>query len=134
MGALMRRGTSRAVAAVASVICLGTTLAACGSSSSGSSSSSAASGSPVTLGAIETMSGPFAQIGTSKVAGMKLAINEINKSGGADGHKLSLSVKDEQASTNATVTAVRELLGANVKLIMGGTTDSDCLAAAPLVN
>ncbi len=122
------------MAAVVGVVCLGTTLAACGSSSSGSSGSSTASGSPVTLGAIETMSGPFAQIGTSKVAGMKVAINEINKAGGADGHKLSLSVKDEQASTNATVTDVRELLGANVKLIMGGTTDSDCLAAAPLVN
>lgn len=130
----MRLRSRRAAAAAVGVVCLGT-LAACSStSSSGAAGSSSASGSPVTLGAIETISGPFAQIGNSKVAGMKVAINEINKAGGADGHKLSLSVKDEQASTNATVQDVRELLGANVKLIMGGTTDSDCLAAAPLVN
>lgn len=131
----MRLRSRHAVAAAVGVICVGT-LAACSSSSTSSSgtSSGAASGSPVTLGAIETMSGPFAQIGQSKVAGMKVAINEINKAGGADGHKLVLSVKDEQASTTATVTDVRELLGAGVKLIMGGTTDSDCLAAAPLVN
>ncbi len=128
----MRLRSRHAVAAAVGVICLGT-LAACSSSGSGSSSG-VASGSPVTLGAIETISGPFAQIGQSKVAGMKVAINEINKAGGADGHKLVLSVKDEQASTTATVTDVRELLGAGVKLIMGGTTDSDCLAAAPLVN
>ncbi len=131
----MRLRSRQAVAAAVGVICVGT-LAACSSSSTSSSGSSsgAASGSPVTLGAIETMSGPFAQIGQSKVAGMKVAINQINKAGGADGHKLVLSVKDEQASTTATVTDVRELLGAGVKLIMGGTTDSDCLAAAPLVN
>lgn len=137
----MRRGPRRAAAAVVGVVCLGL-LAACGSSSGGSSSSTsstgsssaAAGGSPVTLGAIETISGPFAQIGNSKVAGMKVAINEINKAGGAGGHQLSLSVKDEQASPNATVQDVRDLLGANVRLLMGGTTDSDCLAAAPLVN
>lgn len=157
----MRLGSRCAAAAAVGVVSLGS-LAACGGSSSGGSastgtgsgssssggasspagaagasgsgSSGAATGSPVTLGAVETTSGPFAQIGNSKVAGMKVAIDEINKAGGAGGHKLSLSVKDEQASTNATVQAVRDLLGSNVKLLMGGTTDSDCLAAAPLVN
>jgi ABC-type branched-chain amino acid transport systems, periplasmic component len=109
-------------------------LAACGGSSGSSKGSGGPSGSTVQLGAIETMSGPFAQIGTSKIAGAKVAIAELNKSGGADGHKLALTVKDEQASPNATVSDVRDLLGANIKLMFGGTTDSDCLAAAPLVS
>ncbi len=106
-------------------------LAACGSSSPSSSSSAS---SPIQIGAIETISGPFAQIGDSKIAGAKVAIAEINKAGGVDGRKLSLVVKDEQASPNATVSDVRQLLGANIKLMFGGTTDSDCLAAAPLVS
>lgn len=132
----MRLGSRQMATAVIGAACL--VLAACGGSSSQSSGSGGSSGSgsksPVTLGAIETISGPLAQIGNSKVAGAKVAISEINKSGGADGHKLSLMVKDEQASPTATVQDVHDLLGANVKLMLGGTTDSDCLAAAPLVN
>lgn len=129
----MRLRYRQAVAAVVAVICA-STLAACSTTSSSSTSSKAASRSPVTLGAIETITGPFAQVGQSKVAGMRLAIKEINKAGGADGHKLVLVVKDEEASPTVTVTDVRELLGAGVKLIMGGDTDSDCLAAAPIIN
>ncbi len=125
----MRVALGRSTLAVVTAMALGS-LAACG----GSSPSSASSGGKVQIGAIETISGPFAQIGTSKIAGAKLAVAEINKAGGVDGKKLQLDVKDEQASPDATVTDVRQLLGANVKLIFGGTTDSDCLAAAPLVS
>lgn len=125
----MRVAFRRSALAVVTAMTLGS-LAACG----GSSSSSGSSGGTVKLGAIETISGPFAQIGQSKIAGAKLAVAEINKAGGADGRKLQLVVKDEQASPDATVSDVRKLLGANTKLMFGGTTDSDCLAAAPLVS
>lgn len=125
----MRVALRRSTLAVVTAMTLGS-LAACG----GSSPSSSSSGGTVQVGAIETISGPFAQIGQSKVAGAKVAVAEINKAGGVDGKKLQLVVKDEQASPDATVSDVRKLLGANIKLMFGGTTDSDCLAAAPLVS
>lgn len=123
------RHSMLAVLAPAAAVALGS-LAACGSSAG----SGGSSGGTLQIGAIETMSGPFAQIGQSKIAGADAAIAEINKAGGVNGAKLKLTVKDEQASPDATVTDVRQLLGANTKLIFGGTTDSDCLAAAPLVS
>ncbi len=126
MSVAFRRSALAAVTATALV-----SLAACGSSSP--SSGGSASG-PIEIGAIETISGPFAQIGNSKIAGADVAIAEINKVGGVNGRKLKLVVKDEQASPDATVSDVRQLLGDNIKLIFGGTTDSDCLAAAPLVS
>lgn len=126
MSVALRRSALAAVTATTLV-----SLAACGSSPSGSASSGTG---PIQIGAIETISGPFAQIGDSKIAGAKVAIAEINKAGGVNGRKLNLTIKDEQASPNATVSDVRQLLGANIKLIFGGTTDSDCLAAAPLVS
>ncbi|MGH7050312.1 MAG: ABC transporter substrate-binding protein [Acetobacteraceae bacterium] len=90
--------------------------------------------SPVRIGVVVTLSGPLAEIGTSHLAGATLAADEVNARGGADGHKIELIRKDERANPQATVTSVRELLGDNVKLIIGLTTDADCLAAAPLVS
>lgn len=123
----MRVAFRRSTLAVVTAMTLGS-LAACGGSSPGST------GGTVQIGAIETISGPFAEVGNSKIAGAKAAIAEINKAGGVDGKKLALTVKDEQADPDATVSDVRKLLGANIKLLFGGTTDSDCLAAAPLVS
>lgn len=125
----MRAVSRRSMLAVVAATALGS-LAACGSSANSASSS----GGTLQIGAIETMSGPFAQIGDSKIAGARAAVAEINKAGGVNGAKLALTVKDEQANPNATVSDVRKLLGANIKLIFGGTTDSDCLAAAPLIS
>lgn len=140
----------RAVTGIATAIALAA-AAGCGSSSSSSSSSSAAAsggststssaaaksssgGPPIKLGAVVTLSGPFAQIGQSHEAGAQLAVQQINAAGGVLGRKLQLTVKDEQADPNATVSAVRDLLGGGTKLLFGGTTDPDCLGAAPLVN
>lgn len=108
--------------------------ASSGGASSASGSAATPSGSTVKIGAVVTLSGPFAQIGQSHLAGAKLAVDEINKSGGAAGHPFELESKDEKADPQATVNGVRELLGSGVKLMLGGTTDSDCLGAAPLAS
>lgn len=108
--------------------------AAPGSSSSGTGASSASSQSPVKIGLVVTLSGPLAQIGQSHLAGATLAVDELNAKGGVDGHKIELVSKDEKADPQATVTGVKQLLGDGVTLIAGGTTDSDCLAAAPMVS
>ncbi|MGH7071140.1 MAG: ABC transporter substrate-binding protein [Acetobacteraceae bacterium] len=117
-------GISLAAMAVAGLLLSGTSFAA----------PPATGAAPVRIGVVVTLSGPLAQIGTSHLAGATLAANEINAKGGADGHRIELVRKDERVNPQATVTAVRELLGDNIKLMIGLTTDADCLAAAPLVN
>lgn len=133
-----------AVAATAAVGSLAMVLAGCSSSgggggtgspaNSGSNAGSAASGSTLKIGAVITMSGGLAQVGQGHQAGAKLAVSQLNAKGGVDGHKIELVVKDEKADPQATVTDVKQLLGDGVKLMIGGTTDSDCLAAAPMVS
>lgn len=129
---MARFGSLKSVACVA-VAAGGLMAAGCGSSSS-AGSGGAAKGAPVKIGGIFTVSGPFAEVGNANVAGAKMAIQQINASGGVMGHKLALVVKDEAASPTQSVADVRSLLGSGVKLTMGGTDDSDCLAMAPQIS
>lgn len=110
-------------------------MAGCSSSGgSGGGTSGQSGSSPVKIGVVVTLSGPLAQIGQSHLAGAMLAADQLNAKGGADGHKIELVQKDEKADPQATVTDVQQLLGNGVKLVLGGTTDSDCLGAAPLIS
>jgi branched-chain amino acid transport system substrate-binding protein len=129
--------TTRRMSGVVAVLAAAAAIAGCGSSSNdggGAGGQSGGSKAPIKLGGVLTISGPLAEIGQSHQAGAKLAVDEINQAGGIAGRKLQLDVKDEQADPDATVSGVRDLLSSDAKLIFGGTTDSDCLAAAPLVN
>ncbi|HSF26751.1 MAG TPA: ABC transporter substrate-binding protein [Actinomycetes bacterium] len=133
------RVRARAVTALATLVSLSLVLAACGDDDGGSSPTGAATGTSaptetLKLGAILTLSGPLAQIGQSHLAGAKLAADQVNKDGGVNGVKFEIVSKDEKADPQATVQAVRDLQGDDVKLMFGLTTDSDCLAAAPLVS
>lgn len=102
-------------------------LPACGGGSTGSSG-----GAPIRIGVIDTISGPFAEVGSSTVAGAQVAINEINRKGGVKGRQLQLVVKDEQLKAPATVQALRDLQGQGVTITMGYTSSADCLAAVPV--
>jgi branched-chain amino acid transport system substrate-binding protein len=129
-------------------------LAACGSGSTDSASSTQAapsqaasaaeaspaeenaapSGDPITIGFIATLSGPLAEIGLAHQAGAQLAESMINAEGGILGRPVKVEFKDEQLDPKATVQAVNDFLGSGVNLLAGLTTDSDCLAAAPIVD
>ncbi|HEY9472361.1 MAG TPA: ABC transporter substrate-binding protein [Mycobacteriales bacterium] len=115
---------------MAAIGCLAMVASACGSS--GDSGDSGDNG-PIKLGAIVTISGPLAQIGQSHRAGAELAVKQINEAGGVLGRQLQLDVKDEQVNPSASVQAARSFLGSDTKLLFGLTTDSDCLAVAPIV-
>ncbi|HEX5493695.1 MAG TPA: ABC transporter substrate-binding protein [Mycobacteriales bacterium] len=124
----MRHQSTRFRVLAPAAACLALVASGCGSSGDSGSSSG-----PITLGAIVTTSGPLAQIGQSHRAGAELAVKQINDAGGVLGRKLKLDVKDEQVDPNASVQAARAFLGSGTKLLFGLTTDSDCLAVAPIV-
>jgi branched-chain amino acid transport system substrate-binding protein len=137
----MRACRPRVLAAPVAIGALALVAAACGGTSSGSggggggnTSGGNSGGGSLTLGGVVTLSGPLAEVGQGHRAGAKLAAKQINDSGGVDGKKIKLQFKDEQADPQATVKDVQQLMGRGVKLLFGGTTDSDCLGAAPVVN
>lgn len=103
------------------------TAAAC---ASGGSSGTAKG--PLQIGLLNTMSGPFAQFGKDGLVGAQLAVSQINKSGGVDGRKIQLVVKDEQLSATTTVQAMRDFASQGIHIVVGMDSSADCLAAEPV--
>ena len=125
----------RLISAVGAVVML---TAALGGSSAYGGSSGAAAGSPIKLGAITPLTGPFAPWGIQVRAGMALAINEINRSGGVkgkgQGRLLNLSVADDQSTNaNAAIDGFRRLTEQEHVVAIGGLIGSNiALATARL--
>lgn len=91
-------------------------VAACGSSTTSSSSTgsgqpnyAAIPDGPIKLGFIAPLSGPNAQSGQFLKAGYTLFINDINASGGFDGHQLTLISGDDKADPATGASEARRL-------------------------
>jgi branched-chain amino acid transport system substrate-binding protein len=116
----------RSIAAVGAVAMLTAVLS--GSSAYGGPSGSA-QGSPIRIGALTPLTGPFAPWGIQVRAGMALAVNEINRSGGVkgrgSGRRLSLVVADDQSvNTTAAVDGFRRLTQQDNVVSVGGIIGS----------
>lgn len=126
----MRR-TNVLATVTATVLVTGLT-AACGSSSGGSGSSGDSSGK-ITLGMLAPLTGTFAQAGVDMSDGAKIAVKQINASGGVNGQKISLDIRDDGSDATKTSQATRDLASAGHKLIMGAYTSTECLAVKSLI-
>ena len=76
------------------------------------------SAEPVKLAVILPLSGPYARSGQIELAGIKLAIDEVNAAGGIKslgGAPLQIELKDAGTSVDSAVSAARELLGQGKK-------------------
>lgn len=103
----MRR---RVAATAAAVVVLGGALTACGSSDSGGGSASA---SAWNIGVAASCTGPLVENGgknASQCDVYKAWANDVNKSGGVNGHKINLVVKDDASNPATSQTQVRELV------------------------
>jgi branched-chain amino acid transport system substrate-binding protein len=125
----------RLIAAVGAVVMFTAVLS--GSSAYGGSGA-AAQGSPIKLGVLTPLTGPFAPWGIQVRAGAALAVNEINRSGGVkgrgQGRRLNLAVADDQSTnTNAAIDGFRRLTQQEGVVSVGGIIGSPiALATARL--
>ena len=120
----------RPLAACAIVVGLAMTLGAC--SSSPPESTDNETKEPIKIGFLGTLTGGSADIGQTGLDGAHIAVEEINSSGGIDGHLLEIVTKDEQLSPTQTVQAMRELAQEGVKFVTGFTSSADVIAAIPI--
>jgi branched-chain amino acid transport system substrate-binding protein len=116
----------RLIVAVGAVAML--TAALSGSGAYGGSSGSA-QGSPIRLGVLTPLTGPFAPWGLQVRAGAAMAVNEINRSGGVkgrgQGRRLNLVVADDQSvNTNAAIEGFRRLTQQDGAVTVGGIIGS----------
>ncbi|MFJ3839387.1 ABC transporter substrate-binding protein [Streptomyces sp. NPDC090054] len=77
-------------------------------------------GSPVRLGALAPLTRPgWVTAGRHLLAGLDLAVREVNAAGGIDGDPLELLVRDTAADPERAAAAVRELADLGVAAVVG---------------
>lgn len=101
---------------------------------SGGGGAYAAEPSPLVIGVIGVMSGPYAIWGENLREGATLAAETINKKGGVRGRKISLLFRDDEANPTKSVTAVTELVERQkVNALIASATTGATLAVLPYV-
>lgn len=91
-----------------------------------------AAASPYLIGAVVCESGPASTLGRPEGDSIQLAVDEINKSGGVNGHPLQVTIIDDETSPANAVNATRRLLDQHVIAILGTSITQGSLAMLPL--
>jgi len=79
------------------------------------------------------LSGPLAFQGTTTLKGVRLAVAQINRSGGVLGQKIELVERDDKASPAEAALVGREILGSGIKFIVGGFLTAPSMAIINLL-
>lgn len=107
----------------------------CGASNSGSSSDSngATESDTIKIGVNYELSGGVATYGQSSVAGIELAIKEINAAGGVDGKQVELVKYDNKSEPSEATTLSNKLMTQDkVLTILGPATSGSFKATIPV--
>lgn len=89
---------------------------------------------PITIGAVQPLTGWAALDGKNVTSGMKIALARINASGGVLGRPLNLIIEDGKADPVESVSAVEKLIRRDkVPAIIGCWGSSATLAAMPII-
>jgi branched-chain amino acid transport system substrate-binding protein len=113
------------------LITLGIFAALLFTAADGSNALAATKGKPVRLGYLAPLSGTYADIGNSEVEGAKLAVEEVNASGGILGRPVKLFVEDTEAKTDVGTQKIRKLIEKNkVNFTFGSVSSGVSLALA----
>ena len=91
-----------------------------------------AANEPYLIGAVVCESGPASTLGRPEGDSIRLAVEEINRSGGVNGHPLQATIIDDETSPANAVNAVRRLLDQHVVAILGSSITQASLAMVPL--
>ncbi len=87
----------------------------------------------IPIGVYGALSGSEASFGSSTVAGVKLAADEINAAGGILGRKIRVIAEDDQGRAEEAASVVTKLITSdNVIALIGENSSNQSLAAAPI--
>ncbi len=89
---------------------------------------------PIRIGVVAEVTGTQAEAGQFTLNGIKLALDEVNKSGGALGRPLELHVEDNASTNPGTVLAFSKLIsGGGIAGIIGPIRSTQIQAASPTI-
>jgi branched-chain amino acid transport system substrate-binding protein len=89
---------------------------------------------PLRLGVIVEATGPYASLGVAGRNGMQLAVEQANANGGIHGRPIELLYRNDVSSAEATQQGMRELIAANVEVILGPMTSRTAMQLIPVAN
>lgn len=90
-------------------------------------------GDEILIGEFGSLTGPNATFGISSTNGLKLAVEELNGSGGLLGKKIKLITYDDQGKPSEAQTVVQRLIkNDNVVAVIGEVASSNSKAGAPI--
>jgi branched-chain amino acid transport system substrate-binding protein len=117
-----------------SVLAAAVILGACGSTGGGATSSgNSYAGKTIKLGAILSITGAGGVYGPQSRDGMKLAVDQINKSGGVNGAQITLSVTDDASDKAQSAQVAQTLIQQEQDLaLLGPTLSNSAVAVHPL--
>ncbi len=91
-----------------------------------------AANEPYLVGAVVSESGPGSTLGRPEADSIQMAVDEINKAGGVNGHPLQASILDDESNPTTAVNDVRKLLDQHPVAIIGSSLTQTSLAMVPL--
>jgi len=87
----------------------------------------------IKIGAVTCLTGALSTFGVSSIQGAKLAVEEINASGGTLGQPIQLIVEDNGSKAGETATITRKFISQDkVVVLLGDLTSSATMEGAPL--
>jgi ABC-type branched-subunit amino acid transport system substrate-binding protein len=130
-----RRTVLRALVpvAAASAVAVGSLAAGVGTSTASAAAAhhKKASATRWVLGSLIDVTGEDAAGGAAQKAGITYYINQVNKAGGVDGHKLSLKFCDTQSIPTAAATCAQQLANVNTHIVLAQSIDPPTRGALP---
>lgn len=88
----------------------------------------------IKIGFIACLTGESSELGVNAMYGAKIAIEEINDSGGINGRLIELSIKDDQNNPKTALEVCKELNEEGVSFIIGPLTSGMAEHVVPYVN
>jgi branched-chain amino acid transport system substrate-binding protein len=89
---------------------------------------------PVRLAIINPQTGDFSPLGKWEHKGVKLAVDEANRAGGVNGHRIELAVFDDQGDPKKAATLTEQVAGAGYSAIFGSALSGNALAMVPVMD
>ncbi|MEF2145551.1 MAG: ABC transporter substrate-binding protein [Desulfovibrionaceae bacterium] len=91
--------------------------------------SSCGSNEPLRIGIVASLTGRYSDLGVQMRSGARLAMEEINASGGVHGRRIELVILDDESSMDVTDQAFQTMAEENVDAVLGPVTSNQAMAA-----
>lgn len=89
---------------------------------------------PIQIGFVGGLTGKAADLGAAGRNGVQLAVEQRNASGGVNGRKVELVVRDDEQNPETAKRVVAELIGRNIELIIGPMTSGMAMVMMPQID